>query len=476
MCCPEINAASHRILQVRCCSVVPLSSAPYCVHHMISAARVLRLTLLLIASYSMAEAQGNPVQQAPDLAALIQEKQDIISQISLDTPEGRLAKNTNDLICALLTRSGKNESDIKETNASLSAIQGNVSENTQTINILVDRFKAMEFQHNVLQGRVVQLENEADETHDILNDIMSRQMRNNVIIRSKGDTYKEVRNETNAQTIVKFKDFLRDEMGIANAHSIKINRCHRMGKAIGGKNQPMIALIPDQEDIDKIFDKVSQLKDTDYSITIQTPPDYNERKSHAYKSFKDAKNQGKRASLKHDGQLFINGNRVSSLEAVPIPSVGSNDLFDVADEQLVGKSEYTFKDTHSFIAHSVQINSLQELRDALDIFSAEFTNAKHIPYAFRIRDAENRLCEDFKSRRDLGAGPQILKHMRDEKAENVVTFLAHGYNDKQIDGKAKFSLVQQCVKVSLNDLRNVIIADNGGGERMSDQESEQSSY
>ena len=417
----------------------------------------------------------------PDLAALVQETREIMAQMPLGTPQDRLAKNTNDLIQALLLRGVKSDSDIREAKADIQSMQENVSENTQSINILTDRFKAMEFNQAVLQGRVVQLENEAADRDDILNDIMSRQMRNNVIIRSKGDKYKERVNETNAQTKLKFKDFLRDEMGIANAHSIKINRCHRMGKAIGGRNRPMIALIPDQDDIDKIFDKVSQLKETDYSITIQTPPDYNERKSHAYKSFRDAKNQGKRASLKHDGQLFINGKLVSSLEPIPIPAVANNDLFDVVDEQLVGKSEYAFKDSHSFISHSVKINSLQELRDALDIFSANFTNAKHIPYAFRLRDGNNRLCEDFKSRRDIGAGPQLLKHMRAEKAENTVTFLAHGYNEKSIDGKAKYSLIEQCVKKSLDDLRNVVIADSGGVDMTSDQDeedgrSEQSSY
>ena len=116
----------------------------------------------------------------------------------------------------------------------------------------------------------------------------------------------------------------------------------------------------------------------------------------------------------------------------------------------------------------------------MDIFTAEFNTAKHIPYAFRIRDG-NALVEDYRSRRDQGTGLQILKHMRQEKAENVVTFIAHGYTDKAIDGKSKFSLTEQCVKDSLKDLHNVIIADQGGEDLdeeqdMSGTESERSTY
>ena len=106
--------------------------------------------------------------------------------------------------------------------------------------------------------------------------------------------------------------------------------------------------------------------------------------------------------------------------------------------------------------------------------------SKHIPYAFRFRNADGTLSEDFKSCRDHGVGPQILKHMRDAKVENAVCFLAHCYEHKFIDGKTKFSLVERCVKDSLRDLQNVVVADRGGddmsGQGDEDIASDQSSY
>ena len=397
---------------------------------------------------------------------LLEEKNAILAEISGSnpgecTPSVKLMKNTNDLLCAFL---GKTE-------ATITQLQATVNDNTLVQNTLVDRIKALEFDQAVLRGRVVQLENAQEDQEDILNDIMSRQMRNNVIVRTTGAQYKELRNETNAQTTLLFRNFLRDEMGVANAHNITVTRAHRIGKPIRNSNRPMIALVPMQEDMNRIFSKVSALKGSDNSITIQTPAAYAERKSHSYKKFKDAKNQGHPATLKHNGQLFINGELVKAQEPIAIPATSSNDLVEVIDEQLVGKSDYVFKDTHNFISHSVQIHSLKELRDALDIFTMEFQEAKHIPFAFRIRNGDGTMSEDFKSKRCPGSGPQILKHIRSQAQENVVTFLAHGYNDKNIDGKSKYGLIEQCVNSSLQDLKNVIIADRGGISMTSEQSS-----
>ena len=73
-----------------------------------------------------------------------------------------------------------------------------------------------------------------------------------------------------------------------------------------------------------------------------------------------------------------------------------------------------------------------------------------------------------------------MKHMRESKLENVVCFLSHYYEDRLIDGKIKFSLIERCVKDSLRDHQNVMVADRGG-ENMStqgdgDRQSEESSY
>ena len=417
----------------------------------------------------------------PTMVRLIQEKNEIISLSSNnDSVEGRLARNTNDLLCAFMAHMSAHESKIDQNKTNLTNLQDSVTENTRSVLSLEDRVKALEFNSAALTGRLSQQENEVEYLHELLNDVISRSMRMNVIINSVGAKYKERVGETNEQTINVFCEFLRDEMRVADSHKIVIERAHRMGKASETHNRPMIARLHFQTDVNRIFEKVGLLKGSGNFIYIQTPSDYNERKKHVLPTFLDARNQGKRASILPNGQLIVNGRPVKALEPVPIPVCPSNDLIEVAEEILVGKSEYALKDTHTFIANSTQVHSTQDIRDALDIFTLQHPKSKHIPYAFRFRNADETLSEDFKSCRDQGVGPQILKHLRDAKLENVVCFLAHGYEHKFIDGKTKFSLVERCAKDSVRDLQNVIVADRGGEDMSTqgdeDRNSEQSSY
>ena len=418
----------------------------------------------------------------PNMVRLIREKNEIVSHLSSenDSVEGRLARNTNDLLCAFMTHMSDHESKIRQNKTDLTTLHDSMNENTRALLSLEDRVKALEFNSAAVTGRLAQQENENSYLHELLNDVISRSMRMNVIINSVGAAYKERVGETNEQTITIFCDFLRNEMRVADAHKIVIERAHRMGRASETHNRPMIARLHFQTDVNRIFEKVGQLKGTGNFVYIQTPSDYNERKKHVLPTFLDARNQGKRASILPNGQLIVNGRPVKALAPVPIPVCSSTDLVEIAEEILVGKSEYAVKDTHTFIANSTQIQSTQDIRDALDIFTMQHPKSKHIPYAFRFRNADQTLSEDFKSCRDPGVGPQLLKHLRDAKFENVVCFLAHGYEDKFIDGKTKFSLVERCVKDSLRDLQNVVVADRGGEDMSThsdeDRNSEQSSY
>ena len=411
----------------------------------------------------------------PNIIRLLQEKNEIISMATdNDSVEGRLARNTSDMLCAFMEHLSKNDTTIKDNSINLTNLQDSVKENTTTLLTLEDRVKSLEFNQATLTGRVAQQENENEYLHDLLNDVVAGSMRMNVIINSTGEAYKELRNESNDQTAKLFRDFLRDEMHVANAHKIVIERAHRMGKASETQNRPMIAKLQFQNDINRIFNKVGQLKDSGNFVYIQTPQDYTERKQHSLPTFLDARNQGKKASLLPNGKLIVNGNQVKSLDPVPIPVCASNDLDEVAEEIIVGESDLSVKDTHTFIAHSTQIGSPQDVRDAMDIFVNRFPKAKHVPYAFRFRQPDGSLCEDFKSRRDQGTGPLILKHLRDSKTENIVCFVAHTYDKKTIDGKTKFALIEEVVKSSVSDMRNRLVADVGG-ENMSSVDEEDAS-
>ena len=102
-------------------------------------------------------------------------------------------------------------------------------------------------------------------------------MRDNIIIKTKGDKYKKTRDENTAE---KFKKFLGQELHLANAQNVRVDRAHRLGNSSN-----MIAKVPLQNDQNRIFSNVSQLKDTEFSISKQFPPEVEERRSFGWAAF-----------------------------------------------------------------------------------------------------------------------------------------------------------------------------------------------
>ena len=369
-----------------------------------------------------------------------------------------------DMLKAILISSTTTTNNQKTTNNKVSDLERTVKTNTTTVDFLVKKCTSLEGTCKVLTGRIIQAENQIEMANDTINDLMARSMRNNVMIRSTGDAYKEIRNEN---TALIFRNFLRDEMGVANAHDIHIERAHRMGKASQGFNKTMIAKIPNQCDLNRIFDKVQTLKGTSNSINIQMPPDYSERKQHGWSDFKEAKKNRRQASFRPNGQLLIDNRVVKHLEPSPIPPLANEELGALSEEFLSGESSIIDTNNHSFRARIVKVDTTQDIRDAMDILSADAPLAKQIPFAFRIRTLNDRLIEDFNSKRDAGVGPLILKHLRRNKLENIVCFVPHSYSERYIDGSIKFKVIEECINQAIAALQ--VNADTAGWPEGSDK-------
>ena len=102
---------------------------------------------------------------------------------------------------------------------------------------------------------------------DIL-DLRGRSMRDNIIVKTKGETYRELRERN---TALKFRSFLANEMRVANVDRIEIPRSHRMGRAGNGYNRMMITKVPMESDQRRIFANTEALKNTVY-ISHQDRP------------------------------------------------------------------------------------------------------------------------------------------------------------------------------------------------------------
>lgn len=397
------------------------------------------------------------------ITTLLKAATDIPEQTRL---QSQLSVVSSDILCAHIRQNSEMMRSLSLHGQQLTALDAAVNINTHDIAILNDEKKSSDHTISVLNGRVKQLENRLEEALETINDLSARSMRNNLVIKSKGVLYKEQQGETYQQTCLTFKNFLRDEMGVADAHKIVLKRAHRMGFAHAeGYNRPMIANILLQSDLDKIMSKVGNLKNKAHSVNIQVPPAYNERRQHAWSSFKTAKGGGREAKLHPNGDLYVDKQLIKSLQAAKIPNSSMN-LYEQSHSFCTGQSDSVGNNAHQFRARSVAITSLQGVRDSLDLFCAEpdvMTHAKSVCYAYRIR-TPNGLIDNFNSRGDTGVGPQILKELREKDLENIVCLVAHHYKDKAAEPRSKAQFIKTAVLDSVTALVAAVEDMNGHDE------------
>ena len=92
----------------------------------------------------------------------------------------------------------------------------------------------------------------------------------------------------------------------------------------------------------------------------------------------------------------------------------------------MGTSSIFDNENHIFQAWAVQAKDLQGVREGLDDeLSSGLAAASHVLYAFRFREADGKIVENFDSDADNGMGLRILKTLRANQALNVAVYVGH---------------------------------------------------
>ena len=272
--------------------------------------------------------------------------------------------------------------------------------------------------NKTLAGRLMRAETTIDRQQTTITDLKMRSMRDNIIIKTSGPTYKETREEQTESTVRKF---LTDEMRIPNVENICINSSHRMGQANGNFNRMLIARLPRRRDQTAIFDNASNLQGTNYSITKQYPPEVEERRQFAWADYKKAR-ANRQAARFDGGTLVIGGNPVPKYDPIHLPATSDTLLGAAGPAKPRGVSDVMTEQGHTFQAWAIPAHSLADVREGMDqlLQLNELAGATHVPYAFRLGMHEN-----FHSDGDLHAGLSIVRILRDLSANNVAVFVAH---------------------------------------------------
>lgn len=308
--------------------------------------------------------------------------------------------------------------------------------------------------NRTLTGRLIRMEKKVSRQGNEICDLKCRSMRDNIIIKTKGDIYKEKRQEN---TEVLFKTFVEKEMRVADAANISIDRAHRMGPSGGEFNRMMIAKVPSNEDHRRIFMNAKSLKNTNFSISRQFPSEIEERRQFGWPEYKTARSSEVPARF-DGGKLLVNNTHIKKFDPMPLPPLSSSTQGHRAP-LIIAESEMKDVDGHTFQAWAVPVNCLTAVRDAHDMIVQDHTAAasSHLAFGYRLTDAEN-----FESDSDHGAGLHIVKTLRTKNMTNIALFVAHNVSESYCSMKLKLDTIRH---VCCEALMALDVSVNGGARR-----------
>ena len=358
----------------------------------------------------------------------------------IEPPEG-----TDPWICKMLIRIDNNTNDLKNRVTHLdqrvASLEDKGEHDQYNISELTKKMGEVLECNRTLMGRVIRAEAKLERQQAEIVDLRARSMRDNIIIKTTGEKYKENINENTAAI---FRKFLGDEMRVANADHIQIPRAHRMGTRYEDRNRMMIAKVVSDDDQKRIFSNVKSLKNTNYAISKQIPIEQEERRQFAWADFKKARDNRQRPRFE-GGKLFVDNNHVPKFDAVSLPTLSATL---VGSDAVVpcGKSDRKEANGHVFRAWAVGAKNLQDVRDGLDRLLQDdaVSSATHIPYAFSLPGENGRnTLDNFESDSDFGAGLQILRAIRANHASGTAVFVTHMQPASRapLSGRAR----QQCI-------------------------------
>ena len=225
-----------------------------------------------------------------------------------DASTGQIKNNTRNIIhhdirIKNIERSLSIENPIQDMTSNKSPKQNQASklqpsaddEPRQRVSVLEKQLSETQKLH---QSSAITQDNDAMENlKDSVLDLQCRFMKNNLIFSGLAE-------QPNENIERKLHAFLFEQLGIE--HHIQLGNVHRFGKKNRDRPRPIVARFIFYKDLKMVLDSATWLKNTPFGIQEQFPKVIEDKRRKLYPVFKEAKRQGKHATLVRD-KLFIDG-------------------------------------------------------------------------------------------------------------------------------------------------------------------------
>ena len=123
---------------------------------------------------------------------------------------------------------------------------------------------------------------------------------------------------------------------------------------------------------------------------------------------------------------MVDNEPVSDIDTVQLPPASSALEGTWSTPVAMGTSFIFDNENHIFKTWAVPAKDLQGVREGLnEALNSGLAAASHVPYAFRFREADGKIVENFDSNADNGMGLRILKTLKANQALNVAVYVGH---------------------------------------------------
>ena len=350
-------------------------------------------------------------------------------------------QNTTGAVIQTLSNIVKtHQTQLKEVTESQSALSDQLSKHEEENNYLKYRLSSYE-------SRIERLERTVDMLNEEILDLKTRSMKDNIVIYKLEESENEKPNEVKD----KVAKFIKDNLHVDDA--ITIDRAHRLGAKKAGKSRSIVAKIASSDEKSKLFQAARNLKDTNYSISDQYPPEIDERRKRLVPIMKAKKEEDENVKCRLVGdRLYINGERYVD-DDQEMKMVFTDEDVTAAKDVTVYHSEPKIEQGSTFQGHASVIKSQNDVKPVLlKIFENKLVaGATHNIYAYRIK-VGNRIKEGCCDDKEYGAGRQLLSMLQDKKAENAMIVTTRWFGGKEL-GPDRYMYIKEVAAKAFDELK-----------------------
>ncbi|XP_023931705.1 uncharacterized protein LOC106163369 [Lingula anatina] len=270
---------------------------------------------------------------------------------------------------------------LKQVEISVKSLDENMTQLDEKVSALETENNVLREQLNISEQRVQSLQRQVDTDHQIMINLQTRSMRDNLLFHNIPETGPQENVENTLRQV------LIQQMKIPAEETVSFDRVHRIGSVTNRpKPRAIIAKCTTFHDKRTVMKYTKNLKGTYIRITDQYPKEVEERRRTLYPVMKELRAKNIKHRLVGE-KLYINNSLYTPDDRKPdnclknLPTHRKNHRHEIKFSEKKTKAK-----GNSFMGISTRVNSVEDAQSALaSIIAGGQVSGASLVYAYRIK-------------------------------------------------------------------------------------------